>query len=144
MGGDTQTDDSSSGTSRFILFVSGGRYHEEHPLLVARPRDAGRDLMFMMELLGTMAVMSQKPRTASASDIAHSGLACVRASELPALCAAGRVTENTSEQCLVCLEDWQAHDQCRILSCHHAFHTACLDRWVEQSSNSCPLCTYAS
>lgn len=141
MGNEERNEDGQNNTSRFILFVSGGRYHDDHPLLTARPRDAGRDLMFMMELLGTMAAMSNKPQTASASDIARSGLRRVAASELAGLREQGEVTENTSEKCLVCLEDWQPADECRILTCHHAFHAACVDKWLEQSSNSCPLCT---
>lgn len=133
--------DAQAGVSRFVLFVSGGRYHDTHPLLTARARDAGRDIMFMMELLGTMAALSSKPPTASASDIARSGLVKVRASELASLRESGRVTENTSEKCLVCLDEWQPEDECRILSCKHAFHATCVDKWLEQSSNSCPLCT---
>ena len=129
-------------TSRFILFVSGGRYHDEHPLLTAHPRNAGRDLMFMMELLGTMASMSAKAPTASAADIARSGLRKVRAAEVASLVAAGEITENAREQCLVCLDEWQPEDEVRILSCHHAFHAGCVDRWLEQSSNTCPLCAY--
>ncbi|WFD36638.1 hypothetical protein MCUN1_003525 [Malassezia cuniculi] len=100
-------------TSRFILFVSGGRYRDEHPLLTAHPRDSGRDLMFMMELLGTMAAMSTKAPTASAADIARSGLHKVPASQIPSLIDAGKVTENAREKCLVCLEEWQAEDELR-------------------------------
>lgn len=130
------------GLSRFVLFVSGGRYHEQHPLLVARPRDAGRDLMFMMELLGTIAAMSNKRPTASAADIERSGLHKIKASEIRKLYESGRVTENTLDKCLVCLDEWQDDDDCRVLSCKHAFHAACIDQWLEHSSNSCPLCTY--
>ncbi|WFD32259.1 hypothetical protein MSPP1_003304 [Malassezia sp. CBS 17886] len=138
----TQPDaaDRTAGTSRFILFVSGGRYEEDHALLTARPRDAGRDLMFMMELLGTMAAMGSKPQTASAADIARSGLVKCKARELPGYLAQGKATENTTEKCLVCLEEWEPEDDCRLLMCHHAFHAACVDKWLEQSSNSCPLC----
>ncbi|WFD43048.1 hypothetical protein MPSI1_001699 [Malassezia psittaci] len=142
MGTEERTEEGLAGTSRFVLFVSGGRYHDQHPLLTARPRDAGRDLMFMMELLGTMVAMSSKPQTASASEIARSGLPLVKADELPRLHREGKVTENTSEKCLVCLEDWQPTDECRILNCHHAFHSGCVDQWLEKSSNSCPLCMY--
>lgn len=127
-------------TSRFVLFVSGGRYHEQHPLLTSHPRDAGRDLMFMMELLGSMAAMSNKRPTASASDIARSGLRVVKASEIAALRARDEVTENTSEKCLVCLEPWQPEDECRLLRCRHVFHSHCVDKWLSESSNSCPLC----
>lgn len=146
MGGDdplARNPGARPGVSRFVLFVSGGRYRAQHPLLMATPREAGRDLMFMMEILGAMAAMSQKRPTASAADIARSGLVKICAADLPAACAEGRVTEATCEKCLVCLEEWQDTDECRILSCKHAFHAACVDQWLEHSSNSCPLCTYA-
>lgn len=136
-----QGDQQGRGLSRLVLFVSGGRYHDEHPLLTAHPREAGRDLMFMMELLGTMSAMQFKRPTASANDIARSGLTKVRGSELPALLEQGAITENTSEKCLVCLEDWQDDSECRILSCKHVFHASCIDHWLEHSSNTCPLCT---
>lgn len=128
--------------SRFVLFVSGGRYHEQHPLLVSRPRDAGRDLMFMMELLGTIAAMSNKRPTTTAADIERSGLLKVKAKEIANLHREGRVTENTLDKCLVCLDEWQEDDDCRVLSCKHVFHASCVDQWLENNSNSCPLCTY--
>ncbi|WFD26293.1 hypothetical protein MNAN1_001270 [Malassezia nana] len=93
-----QGDQQGRGLSRLVLFVSGGRYHDEHPLLTAHPREAGRDLMFMMELLGTMSAMQFKRPTASANDIARSGLSKVCGSELPALLEQGAITENTSEK----------------------------------------------
>jgi len=137
-----QTDDNGRGISRLVMFVSGGRYHDEHPLLTAHPREAGRDLMFMMELLGTMSAMQNKRPTASANDIERSGLKKVRGTELPALLEQGAITENTSEKCLVCLEEWQDDSECRVLSCKHVFHTSCIDHWLENSSNTCPLCMY--
>lgn len=137
-----RTDGDGRGVSRLVLFVSGGRYHDEHPLLTAHPREAGRDLMFMMELLGTMSAMQNKRPTASANDIERSGLKKVRGSELPALLEQGAITENTAEKCLVCLEEWQDDSECRILSCKHVFHASCIDHWLEHSSNTCPLCMY--
>jgi len=135
-----QTDDNGRGISRLVMFVSGGRYHDEHPLLTAHPREAGRDLMLMMELLGTISAMQNKRPTASASDIERSGLKKVRGSELRTLLEQGEITENTSEKCLVCLEEWQDDSDCRVLSCKHVFHTSCIDHWIEHSSNTCPLC----
>lgn len=146
MGGDQAIPRDGDGNrpdvSRFVLFVSGGRYHEQHPLLVSRPRDAGRDLMFMMELLGTIAAMSNKRPTTTAADIERSGLLKVKAKEIATLHREGRVTENTLDKCLVCLDEWQEDDDCRVLSCKHVFHASCVDQWLENNSNSCPLCTY--
>ena len=98
--------------------------------------------MFMMELLGTIAAMSNKRQTTTAADIERSGLLKVKAKEIAALHRGGRVTENTLDKCLVCLDEWQEDDDCRVLSCKHVFHASCVDQWLENNSNSCPLCTY--
>ncbi|CAD6911451.1 unnamed protein product [Tilletia caries] len=34
-------------------------------------------------------------------------------------------------------------DDVRVLSCRHAFHLDCVDRWLCQSSNTCPMCRKA-
>lgn len=38
----------------------------------------------------------------------------------------------------VCLEDYEADQDCRIMACKHAFHAECIDRWLEVGRNSCP------
>lgn len=43
--------------------------------------------------------------------------------------------------CAICLEDARPGDQFRVLTCRHAFHKACIDRWLTQERNSCPVCT---
>ncbi|WBR14396.1 Ring-finger e3 ubiquitin-protein ligase [Pandoravirus kuranda] len=41
--------------------------------------------------------------------------------------------------CAVCLDDFAEGDQLRILPCTHAYHTACIDRWLA-GHNACPCC----
>ncbi|OAY81217.1 RING-H2 finger protein ATL56 [Ananas comosus] len=42
--------------------------------------------------------------------------------------------------CVVCLEEIRAREQCRALPpCDHVFHAACVDRWLVKSS-ACPIC----
>ncbi|KAE8214410.1 hypothetical protein CF327_g2187 [Tilletia walkeri] len=55
----------------------------------------------------------------------------------------GVVLESTAQRCLICLEEWEDDDEVRILSCRHAFHVDCVDRWLIQSSNTCPMCRKA-
>ncbi|KAL5216213.1 hypothetical protein ABZP36_007614 [Zizania latifolia] len=43
--------------------------------------------------------------------------------------------------CRVCLERLGATDQVRRLgNCTHAFHTGCIDRWIDLGEVTCPLC----
>ncbi|KAI8989478.1 hypothetical protein BDB01DRAFT_782027 [Pilobolus umbonatus] len=45
-----------------------------------------------------------------------------------------------SEGCQVCLSNYQSEDDLRILSCHHGFHKECIDKWLTEGQNRCPLC----
>jgi hypothetical protein len=45
-----------------------------------------------------------------------------------------------SEKCQVCLNNYQLEDFIRILPCHHGFHKECVDEWLTQGQNKCPLC----
>jgi hypothetical protein len=45
-----------------------------------------------------------------------------------------------TEQCLVCLDEFVLKQAIRILKCRHVFHTECVDRWLCESRNSCPVC----
>ncbi|KAN0063508.1 hypothetical protein ACQY0O_003955 [Thecaphora frezii] len=139
-GGEDDDGDGLAPASRFLLFVSGGRYPENHPLLTANPSAAGRDLMILLELLGMMSAMQNKPSTVTQRDIDGSDLKKIKASQIATLLAEGKVKENTAERCLVCLEDWTDDDECRLLACQHVFHTSCVDRWLTSSSNTCPMC----
>jgi RING-H2 zinc finger protein RHA1 len=43
--------------------------------------------------------------------------------------------------CRVCLEWLEAKDEVRRLgNCTHAFHTRCIDRWIDLGEVTCPLC----
>ncbi|KAF4751374.1 hypothetical protein FOZ62_015021, partial [Perkinsus olseni] len=47
----------------------------------------------------------------------------------------------TEVDCSICLAPFNAVDKCRILPCHHIFHKECIDRWLKERSDICPLCT---
>ena len=48
------------------------------------------------------------------------------------------------ETCTMCLDPFAQGDQLRILPCGHAFHLACVDRWLIEvqvgQRRSCPVC----
>lgn len=43
------------------------------------------------------------------------------------------------ENCNVCLEDFENDDECRLLSCNHAYHSNCIDQWLT-INKICPVC----
>ncbi|KAA3680846.1 E3 ubiquitin-protein ligase RNF13 [Paragonimus westermani] len=44
------------------------------------------------------------------------------------------------ETCPICLEDYKERDKLRLLPCHHAFHTECIDPWLLRNRRRCPVC----
>ncbi|KAG2606134.1 E3 ubiquitin-protein ligase RHA2A-like [Panicum virgatum] len=86
-----------------------------------------------------------KPNTTSSS-VRISGLDalvaladCLAASYVS---TADGATAAAAGDCTVCLSAIAEGERVRVrtLACRHAFHAACLDRWFDQSSLSCPLC----
>ncbi|KAF8113319.1 hypothetical protein N665_0051s0014 [Sinapis alba] len=48
--------------------------------------------------------------------------------------------ENTSQECSVCLNEFQEEEKLRIIpNCSHLFHIDCIDIWLQNNAN-CPLC----
>ncbi|KAG1140927.1 hypothetical protein G6F37_009550 [Rhizopus arrhizus] len=45
-----------------------------------------------------------------------------------------------AEGCQVCLNSYQSEEDVRILACHHGFHKECIDKWLTEGQNQCPLC----
>ena len=45
--------------------------------------------------------------------------------------------------CLVCQEDWAEGDVLNTLHCGHTFHASCVQRWLKEYSNKCPVCKAA-
>ncbi|CEP09943.1 hypothetical protein [Parasitella parasitica] len=48
--------------------------------------------------------------------------------------------EIKDDQCLVCLDEFAVKQPVRVLKCHHVFHRECVDRWLCEAHNSCPVC----
>lgn len=47
---------------------------------------------------------------------------------------------NKPKQCPVCLTDFEDTEHVRVLKCGHVFHKECIDTWLTQHVNNCPLC----
>ncbi|TKY54754.1 Receptor-likey region, transmembrane domain- and RING domain-containing protein 4 [Spatholobus suberectus] len=47
---------------------------------------------------------------------------------------------NDSEQCYICLAEYEEGDQIRVLPCFHEYHMSCVDKWLKEIHGVCPLC----
>jgi hypothetical protein len=44
------------------------------------------------------------------------------------------------ERCSICLTDWEDKDVIRVLRCQHGFHRDCVDHWLREGADRCPVC----
>ncbi|KAK4378879.1 hypothetical protein RND71_000741 [Anisodus tanguticus] len=45
------------------------------------------------------------------------------------------------ESCSICLMEYEKENVvCELPRCKHVFHMECIERWVERSQFTCPLC----
>lgn len=96
--------------------------HEQHQQAVAAPAQQSAHLRAELLFRPVSALVIEEV------------LPVVRYDELaPAQCGGG--------DCAVCLSGIGGGDEVRRLTnCRHAFHRACLDRWMEHDQRTCPLC----
>ncbi|PIA59275.1 hypothetical protein AQUCO_00400281v1 [Aquilegia coerulea] len=48
--------------------------------------------------------------------------------------------KNFERDCLVCLTRFHRYSMINHLHCGHVFHIVCLEKWLDQSNFTCPLC----
>lgn len=46
----------------------------------------------------------------------------------------------SENDCSVCLSEFQPESNINYLSCGHIFHKSCLEKWMDYSKVTCPLC----
>ncbi|KAH9876790.1 hypothetical protein IAQ61_002151 [Plenodomus lingam] len=138
-------DNPGEGSRSWIIYVLGGSYPENHPLLTTpslfTDSPTYEDMMLLSSLLGPA-----KPPVASEEDVASApGLFRIRGGPgtLIAEATEGVETLNlaTDARCLVCLCEFEAEEEARkLVKCEHLFHRICIDQWLTTGRNSCPLC----
>jgi len=47
--------------------------------------------------------------------------------------------ETAQTQCMICLSNFEDHEEVRRLPCHHIFHANCIDEWLRRCTD-CPIC----
>ncbi|KAK6517201.1 hypothetical protein TWF506_007075 [Arthrobotrys conoides] len=134
----------NEGTRSWIIYVLGGSYPENHPILTTpslfTDTPTYEDMMLLSSLIAPV-----KPPVASREDVESAGgVFTVRLQGTLAGQSSQGVTViqlNPGERCLVCLSDFENDEICRQLAkCHHVFHKDCIDEWLTTGRNSCPLC----
>lgn len=50
------------------------------------------------------------------------------------------VDGQSGEACAICVDDFKDGDVLRLLPCKHHFHQGCIDEWLINHSDLCPLC----
>ncbi|KAI9799520.1 MAG: hypothetical protein M1833_004042 [Piccolia ochrophora] len=134
----------SEGTRSWIIYVLGGSYPEDHPILTTpslfTDSPTYEDMLLLSSLLGPV-----KPPVATQEDVASApGVYRVagNANEPFAADISGERIELVPEgRCLVCLCDYELEEEVRRLNkCGHLYHRECIDTWLTTGRNSCPLC----
>lgn len=123
------------GSRTFLIYVIGGYYPPDHQIITGGNLDSFEALWELAEILGQV-----KPPTVSKDEIDKSGLEVIKAESLEEYEKDGRVASNCVERCLICLDDYVPDEDLRVLTCKHAFHQGCVDRWLQTGRNNCPAC----
>lgn len=50
-----------------------------------------------------------------------------------------QMNEKDSRTCVICLSKFELKSKIRPLSCNHAFHAKCVDKWL-RANRTCPIC----
>jgi hypothetical protein len=48
--------------------------------------------------------------------------------------------EETSKECLICIDSFEENDELVKIKCNHIFHCHCIKSWLCNESNKCPVC----
>ena len=50
------------------------------------------------------------------------------------------LNNNTTNECLICIQEFDEDDEVTKITCNHVFHKNCIKNWVCKESNKCPIC----
>eukprot|EP01018_Ginkgo_biloba_P000693 Gb_30059 [translate_table: standard] len=54
-------------------------------------------------------------------------------------CRESSATDEESQKCSICQEEYKDNEELGILECGHNHHTECIKKWLMQK-NECPIC----
>ncbi|XP_033752078.1 E3 ubiquitin-protein ligase RNF6-like [Pecten maximus] len=93
---------------------------------IGSPADGNdyEDLLNLAEMLG---------------DVKNKGLTEAQSSRLPVRTYQANGDKQDSEDCLICMCEYDQGDRLKMLPCFHEFHSQCIDKWI-MGNASCPVC----
>ncbi|TFK22919.1 hypothetical protein FA15DRAFT_705926 [Coprinopsis marcescibilis] len=125
------------GSRTFLIYVIGGYYPPDHTIVTGGLEnfESFEALLELAEMLG-----QGKTPTVTKEDIDKSGLEIIKSTQLMQYEEEGRIAYSCVERCLICLDDYEVEDDVRVMTCRHAFHKDCVDKWLQTGRNNCPAC----
>ncbi|CAG8583279.1 1633_t:CDS:2 [Diversispora eburnea] len=121
----------------WIIYVLGGTYPSTHPLLTTpslfSDNPTYEDMLLLSSLIGPA-----RPPTTTQREIDENLPVVLYNENIRGVNE--YVLLGNSEKCQVCLCDYVANDELRVLNCQHGFHRECIDKWLTEGSNKCPIC----
>lgn len=45
-----------------------------------------------------------------------------------------------NHSCCICIEDFETNESTKVLPCGHGYHPPCIDEWLTDHSDLCPMC----
>jgi len=45
-----------------------------------------------------------------------------------------------NHSCCICIEDFEQNESTKVLPCGHGYHPGCIDEWLTDHSDLCPMC----
>ncbi|ORZ22658.1 hypothetical protein BCR42DRAFT_368679 [Absidia repens] len=135
---------STAGGGRWIIYVMNDQYQQQHPhhTLPVHPlshhpaltrlpdNPTYEDLLWLSSVMGPARPLTTTQQAIDAT--------------LTTQTWSDETTKQSmlqgSDRCLVCLDDFMPKQSVRVLKCRHVFHVECVDRWLVEAHNSCPVC----
>ncbi|KAI8384905.1 uncharacterized protein BYT42DRAFT_564011 [Radiomyces spectabilis] len=111
-------------TNQWLIYVVSGQ--QAHPPWPLHDNPTYEELLWLSNVLGP----ARPPTTTQAAIDAT----------LPVILWSDDSSQKYNEQCLVCLDQFAPKQAVRVLKCRHVFHMECVDRWLVEGHNSCPVC----
>tara|TARA_Y100000591_G_C21779793_1_gene670337 strand:+ start:160 stop:753 length:594 start_codon:yes stop_codon:yes gene_type:complete len=53
-----------------------------------------------------------------------------------------KYNSENNDMCPICYEKFNTGENVILLNCNHNFHKDCIEKWLCECSNTCPLCKY--
>ncbi|KAG4304711.1 hypothetical protein PORY_001764 [Pneumocystis oryctolagi] len=132
--GNNNNDGRHNSTRSWIIYVLGGSYPEDHPILTTPSLFTDSPTYEDMLLLSSLIGPAKSP-VATKDEIESAGGLHI----LSVNSSAADIY--LDERCVICLNNYQIGEECRELSkCKHFFHKACIDEWLMTGRNTCPTC----